>query len=384
MKTLVKAAWLALLIGSAIASATLAWARIVQVDDARAVLRIMPWHPGALLEAAEEARQLERPPSEVAAVGRQILRMTPLLEAPLVYAGFDLASKGAEAEAHEAFTKAINRQPRNVPALSWLTSAAVKDGDYERVVILLDQLWRVDPGNRAAYADALASIARDPEGAALLLDRLDQSSPLALAAADKLLPAANDLDLLIKVGALAPQLQNRIIDRFVKEQGLESAFVVWLSFLPASEIAQFSWPYDPAFIGSEAPAPFNWDVRSGAERIAEGGLLVRYPGRGSMTFVRQTMLLGPGAYRLSSQMDGELSESGGSLVWQVQCLSDKSVIGQVRLSELTRTLSTQTLQFSVPTSGCPVQLLSLEGSPGALTSRARATVRHVAISALGS
>jgi hypothetical protein len=265
-----------------------------------------------------------------------------------------------------------------------LANAAMKNGDGERFVVLLDQLWRVDPQNRAAYAGAMASIARDPAGAALLLDGLGQSTPLAVAAADKLLPTVNDFDLLMKVGALAPKLQHGVIDRFVKEQGLEPAFVAWLSFLPASEIEQFSWPYDPAFIGSEAPAPFNWDVRSGAERIAEGGLLVRYPGRGSMTFVRQTMLLGPGAYRLSSQMDGELSESGGSLVWQVQCLADKSVIGQVRLSELTRTLSTQTLQFSVPTSGCPVQLLSLEGSPGPLTSRARATVRHVAISALGS
>jgi tetratricopeptide (TPR) repeat protein len=384
MTSLVKAAWLALLIGAAIISATLAWARIMQVDDPRAVLQIMPWHPGALLEAAEEARQLKRPPSEVAAFGRQILRMTPLLEAPLVYAGFDLAANGAEAEAHEAFTKAIDRQPRNVPALSWLANAAMKVGDYERVVILLDQLWRVDPGNRAAYADAMASLARDREGAALLLDRLGQSSPLALAAADKLLPAANDLDLLMKVGALAPQLQNRVIDRFVKEQGLEPAFVVWLSFLPASDVVEFSWPYDPSFIGSEAPAPFNWDVLSGAERIPEGGLLVRYSGRGSPTFARQSMLLGPGAYRLSSQMDGELSVSGGALEWQIQCLSDKSLIGQERISELTRTLSTQTLQFTVPTSGCPVQLLSLEGRPGPLASRARATVRHVAISALGN
>jgi hypothetical protein len=384
MNTLVKAVCLALILGTAIASAALAWARMMQVDAPRAVLQVMPWHPGALLEFAEEARQLERPPSEVAALGKQILRSTPLLDAPLVYVGFDLASRGAEAEAHEAFTKAINRQPRNVPALSWLANAAMKNGDGERFVVLLDQLWRVDPQNRAAYAGAMASIARDPAGAALLLDGLGQSTPLAVAAADKLLPTVNDFDLLMKVGALAPKLQHGVIDRFVKEQGLEPAFVAWLSFLPASEIEQFSWPYDPAFIGSEAPAPFNWDVRSGAERIAEGGLLVRYPGRGSMTFVRQTMLLGPGAYRLSSQMDGELSESGGSLVWQVQCLADKSVIGQVRLSELTRTLSTQTLQFSVPTSGCPVQLLSLEGSPGPLTSRARATVRHVAISALGS
>jgi hypothetical protein len=385
MDTLARWALGALLVAVALVAVTLAWARMTQVDQPEAVLRIMPWHSGALLETAEKSRLgPSASTAEIDELGKQVLRMAPLLDAPLVYAGFDRAANGDETGAHAAFQAAVRRQPRNVPALSWLATAAMKAGDYPKVVALLDQLWRVDPGNRSSYANAFSSIATVPRGAALLESELVRSSPLAVAAAEKLIPLSNDIGMLMRLAATTPSFQQKILDRIAREQGMESAFVAWLSFLPSSDAQRLSWPFDPVFVGSDAPPPFNWQLMSDAEWLREGGLLVRYSGRGNPTFARQAMLLGPGVYRFAAEMDGEMSGQAGEFVWEIQCLPDQSVIGAVRVSTLSLTLSTQTALFSVPPSGCRAQMLSLKGKPGAFTARARATVRQVTIRASGS
>lgn len=373
-------AWLALLLVAAVVSASLAWARLVHHTQPEVVLRIMPWHPDALLATAERTRlDGDGSTREVADLGKQILRTAPMLDAPLVFSGLDRASRGDGEGAVEAFRLASRRQPRNVPALAWLASSALQDGSFDEGARLLNQLWRVDPDNRKLYAEVMATFAFRPEGVAILEDELRQASPLALGAVEKLIPTLDDMNVLMRLATQAPAFQRRVVDRLAREQGLEQAFIAWLSFLPSSEARGLSWPYDPAFVGSEAPPPFNWELLSEAERLEEGGLLVRYSGRGSTVFARQAMVLGPGSYRLAAQMDGDLSGTGGQLVWQVKCVPDDHVIGFERVLSSSSMLSTQTLRFSVPPTGCNVQQLSLEGRAGPFPTRVRATVRHVAI-----
>jgi hypothetical protein len=380
MNMLVRWTWVALLGAAALVSAGLAWAKLAQFEQPEAVLRVMPWHPVALLEVAEASRSDgEAPTRDLVIAGRQMLRMAPLLDAPLVYLGFDKAAAGDNAVANEAFLAAATRQPRNIPALSWLATEAARARDYERVVSLLDQLGRVDPRRMDEYAGALASIMADPMGAEVFARALDENSPLAVAATEKLIAVSGDLDFLMRAASQSPRFRQRLIDRIVNERGLEAAFVAWLAFLPSTEAENLAWPFDPAFVGLDAATPFNWQVLSDAERLKEGGLLARYSGRGKPTFVRQVMLLGPGSYRFAAEMDGELSATGGGFLWRLKCLPGDAELATVRVSSLARTLATQSATFEVPASGCPTQMLSLEGAPGALTTRARATVRHVTI-----
>jgi hypothetical protein len=370
----------ALLVAAALMSGGLAWAKLAQFDQPEAVLRVMPWHPVALLEVAEASRSDGQVPTrDLVIAGRQMLRMAPLLDAPLVYLGFDKAAAGDREAASEAFLAAATRQPRNIPALSWLATEAARARDYQRVVLVLDQLSRIDPGRKDQYADALASIMADPMGADVFARALDEDSPLALAATEKLISVSRDMDFLMRAASQSPRFRQRLIDRIVNERGLESAFVAWLAFLPGTEAENLAWPFDPAFVGLDAPAPFNWQVLSDAERLKEGGLLVRYAGRGKPTFLKQVMLLGPGSYRLAAEMDGELSATGGGFRWRLKCLPGENELATVPVSSLARTLSAQSATFEVPGSGCPTQMLSLEGAPGALTTRARATVRRVTI-----
>lgn len=369
---------LALLAVLATISGGLGWARLVQAEQPHAVLEVMPWHPGALIESVEASRlEGNATSAEVSAAGARMLRMAPLLDAPLVYFGFDQAAKGEREHAAEAFEAAVKRQPRNIPALSWLATEAVQRRDYNGVMALLDQLSRVDPQNADKYADALAGLLSDPHATQVFIEAFERRSPLAIAATGRMISASNDVDLLMRLSLSAPHFRQRVIDRLVRERGLEAAFIAWLTFLPRIDAESLSWPHDPAFVGSDAPTPFNWQVMEGAERLKEGGLLVRYTGRGKPVFVRQAVLLGPGSYRLAAEMDGEMSDSGGSLIWRVKCQPGDLEIATIPVLGLARTLSTQSTIVIVPPSGCPVQVLTLEGAPGTLTNRVRASVRRV-------
>lgn len=369
-----------LLAATAFAAAALAWARLSEDESPTAVLAILPWHPGAQLEASEADRNAgEADPTELAATGRQIFRLAPLMDAPLVLAGLEHVSRGDEPAARRAFEAAVRRQPRNVPALSWLAAVAVRDGRYEDAMRLLDQLWRVDPDRRDIYAQALASIVLDPSGAALVESAVADGSPIALAAVENVLGDASDLDLVMQLVAAAPSLKSKAVQRVVRERGLEAGFIAWLSLRSEAEARTFSWPYDPAFVEGEAPPPFNWQLGSDAERLPEGGLLVRYSGRGSPLFASQVMLLGPGSYRFSAEMDGDLSGTGGVVYWELQCLPANRSLGQVPALSSTKMMSTHTFDFTVPQSDCRVQSLTLKGRPGEFAQRVRATVRHVSM-----
>jgi hypothetical protein len=379
MDLLARGAWLALLAGAALASATLAWARISYAEAPQAVLTILPWHPAALLQVGEAARRAESPQAELKVIGKNMMRMAPLLEAPLVYLGLDSADAGDRDTARLAFLSAVQRQPRNVPALSWLAADAITRHKFNQAVSWLDQLRRVDPANRHVYTEAMVYIAHAPGGGEVFDRELDRKSHLAMAAAEKIVLSSGDLGRLMRIGEVASEFRPRIVGKLLREKDVEAAFVAWLAFLPSSEAERLSWPYDPAFVGSEAAAPFNWELFDDAELLDEGGLLVRYSGRGSQTFVRQTMLLGPGSYRLTAYMDGELSGSGGGFVWSIACVREKRIISETRVTALSMTLSTHNAEFLVPASGCDMQTLTLEGKPGPLVARARATVKRVAI-----
>lgn len=369
----------ALLFAVAVCSAVLAWAKLTHVAQPETVLRILPWYPDALLERAETARAAGAPSAEIGRSGRQILRMAPLLEAPLVFVGLDRADNGDRDAATKLFLAAAHRQPRNIPALSWLATEAMREADYDRAAQLLEQLHRVDPRNGASYADAFSSLLAHPRGSEVYFEALGRGSALAMASAEKLVGVSDDLAFLMRAAGSAPVFRQRVVERVARDRGLEIAFIAWLSFLSSVEAEGLSWPFDPAFVGSDAPTPFNWRINDDAERLKEGGLSVRYAGRGKATFVEQTILLGPGRYRFSAEMDGEMSASGGGFVWRVRCLPGDVEIGSVRVEDLARTLSTKRFDFAVPATDCRVQTVSLDGAAGALTTRARATVRRVAI-----
>lgn len=343
-------------------------------------LGVDPGQSDALLALAE-ARRLsgETPVGEVAALGRRLMRRAPLSEAPLVYVGWDLAARNQVDAARDAFRLALARQPRNLPALSWLAADDLRRSDYSSAIGALERLSVLKPDQITFYAEALASMAGDPKGVPLLLAHQAGGTRLAEHVLARLNATSQDASLLLALNARSPRGQADLVQRLNKERGATEAFIAWLEFAPVSETQQIRWPFDPAFVGSKAPAPFNWQIFEDAELLEQGGLFVRYGGRAKPVFVRQLMMLSRGRYTFTADMDGRSSQDGGRFEWVISCDLDGKPLGSTATTALSDVMSSVSFVFDVPDEGCPAQRLELRGRPGEFPVRATGIARRVSI-----
>ncbi len=374
-----------ILLALAALSGVAGWTQWLARTDPDRVLEIDPGQAEALLTLAERDRLSDNGSPEVAALlGARLLRREPLRDAPLVYAGLSLAAAGQAAPARYAFRLALKRQPRNVPALSWLAIDALDQHDYETAVGYLERLVQLDPSGRNTYADQMASIAADERGVALLEARLRDSQPLAREALARLNRTSEDFEMLLRLNAQTPAEQAGFLRRLVEEQGASAAFIAWLELAPHNETLDFTWPFDPVFVGSMAPPPFNWSLHQGAELLQQGGLFARYTGRGTPVFAEQLMMLAPGAYRFSVEMDGDSTATGGGFEWTLACEPSRAQLGAVPVQGLGPSLSAHIFDFVVPAGAeCLAQSLQLRGHPGAMPDKARGAARRVLIQPAG-
>src|SRR5262249_35692846 len=195
-------------------------------------------HPGqanALLYNAEKLRLSGRPQSVENDSASALLRRAPLLDAPFLYAGLALSAKGDDKGAHALLVSAVARQPRNVPALSWLAAHAVRNSQFEEAASDLDRLWNLNPRDEALYAGVLASMAADNGAVDVLETRLLAGSRLAETALDRLNSTSRDMPLLLRLNAHSHQGINRLVARLFEEEGAAPALIAWLSLAPDLE-----------------------------------------------------------------------------------------------------------------------------------------------------
>ena len=93
------------------------------------------------------------------------------------------------------------------------------------------------------------------------------------------------------------------------------------------------------------------------------------------------MMLGPGRYRFSAEMEGEVSTTSATFAWSIECFPQTTQLGQIRIASLGQVSETSGFGFEVPTGDCPAQMLFLTGVPGEYPVRPRATIHHVEIKA---
>jgi len=379
-------AWLVRVVGTlaflavAAIAGLIGWARETSQSDPAAVLRLFPAQADALIARGEELREQGRVNGEdVTALGARLLRSSPLSEAPLVFFGLSRSAAGDEVRAREAFSAAARRQPRNIPASIWLAADAIQKHEYAVAATLLERLHRLDNARSNVFAAVWAETVVDPKGAAVLEARLASGSVLARATLRVVNSMFNDFDLLIRLNKHVPGEQTNIVRRLMSQRGPSLAFLGWLEFAPAAEIVDFSWPFDPAFDGSLAPGPFNWTLSRGAELLKQGGLFVRYSGKGSAPLAEQMMLLAPGEYTFKAEMQGNSDEASAGFEWVLRCHSDGPTLIEIVASGLARNTKDFTSRFVVPAQTCGAQILQLRGHTGEFPVRASATVLRVSI-----
>jgi hypothetical protein len=182
-----------------------------------------------------------------------------------------------------------------------------------------------------------------------------------------------------------PQWQGALLDRLVAAGDIEGAYRLWRAAAHVPAEAARSGVYDPNFAGAPGALPFNWQLTSDAEGVAErgrGGLQVDYYGRAPHLFARQLLLLRPGTYRLQMRVEGDAKGDGTQLAWTIACLGGKAPLLQLPLKDVDSAPKALAADFTVP-AGCAAQWLRLDGSAGDVAAEQNVTITTFAIAAKG-
>lgn len=338
---------------------------LASTPEARLWLPSTPRGDLALAEQRFAARQ-QMSPDDIAAV-RQLAARMPLANEPFDWLGYSALLEGDEDRAVALLTEAKDRRPRSRLARMALMQIHATRGELDLLAAELVPLLRLEPELVRPLTEQWVKAARTPEDIAELAQILRADPALyttvaETAARSKLSPALLAAFLANKPsgdGSADARVERLLLLALVEQGDIAAARRAWQE--RAGSGAGTSAPiHSGDFSDRKSPPPFNWDLVSGRDGVAEyrreGGAFVDYFGRGSGPFLRQLVTLGPGTYRLSvlQQVEGS---AGGGLAWTVTCadggpdLLDRPVRGSAANLETT---------FTVP-AGCPAQWLTLEG-----------------------
>jgi hypothetical protein len=324
--------------------------------------------------AARELREAARIRAETA------LARDPINARALRILGLIAEAAGNEERALAYMQAAASRSIQESWALDWLMRHNYDKKDYAAALWYADALLRTRSQARARVLPVLGSIAEKPEARGEL-DKLLAANPpwrrLVLAALPRAVTdARTPLLLLLALRGTAHPPTSADIHDYVSllaaNKFYELAYYTWLQFLPPEHLTGAGLLFNGSFQSQPTGMPFDWVLRAGpgaavdiverTDKAGERALLIELgPGRVELGGVAQTLLLGPGRYRLEGKWRGEIAGRRG-LVWRVAC-ADK---GGAPLGESPMLLGTAPswkdveLAFTVPPAGCRAQHLRLE------------------------
>jgi len=378
-------------------TATIAWRRSVEPKGLTGGPQFLVAERERQVEM--EANCLKRPCSAETArdLALDALRAEPVAAYPFALAAFSAARAGRTEEAAGFASRAIARDPRNVISRAVRAEAAFARKDYTSFLSDAERLLAIEPKISQTVVEAIAAIGADPKGLAALETWIATKPAYADAVVRQLAALDADPRAMVRLTRLMPNVQAEYLSRLVDTAGPEAAFRAWFELLPPSAAKQLTWPYNASFTDTPGAPPFNWRlVGEQAEIRPKEGLTATYFGKGRQTIADQLMLLRPGAYQFSAQMDGDVVYGGGGFVWSVACVQGNSELGAAALaptsagpgsigavarrpSTRSNEFGTIAFSFTVPAEKCPVQRLSLEGRPGEFPKRGRSQTSWVRI-----
>ena len=299
-----------------------------------------------------------------------------LADEPFLIGALAAAADGQTARSEALLAETRRRNPRERMARLLLLNRYLSTGRSAEAGTELAAILRLVPEASAALVPQMAQLATDPKtsrGLSTLLARNPELRDTVLA---RLATAGADPDLVLRLAAEAgsgrnpanpPAWQQVLLGRLIDKGEIARARQVWLASLgraapPADTV------YDGGFRGAPGAAPFNWDLVSNgdgvAERVAPPALQVAYYGRNNSVLARQLLLLSPGAYRLQFRADGAAKGEGTRLQWVVACAGAPAPLVQLPLKDIVSAPRLLAATFTVPASGCAGTWLRLEGVAG--------------------
>ena len=285
----------------------------------------------------------------------------------------------------------LRRDPRSELARILLAQQALEAGDLDRFLSLYLPMFRTDPRQSTAYAGVLAELSRDRRRFERLEQRILQQRPNWGLQYLQALAAEGGVALSDKITMYAeyPQAQPVLLAQLAREGNWQAAYIIFSQWISSGALAReagvppLTAPYNPGFVRSEAPVPFNWRLSSrSAEYLEEGGVYVFFQGRQAETFLSQTFPISPGGWRFMASMSGEASETGGWFSWRLTCADGSRRLASFDVRALGAASSPQAFDVTLEPGICEFVTLSLVGVPGMFPQPARVEVHEVRLDRL--
>ena len=325
--------------------------------------RLWSSHPRVLTSTAMEgigrsARAGHGIPPASRALLLRVARLDPLAPEPFLADGATAQTEGRAADAEELFEAALARDPRNGAARYFLAGRYFLTRRLDEGLSAMDGMARMVPGAGLQFVPTLVSFAKQPAALPVMRRFLRRSPSYASPVLEALSGDAANAELIValapprKPGEPAPSWQGALVSRLIESGQAARAQTIWRSF---SGVSPYGGIFNPTFISSSAPPPFNWTYdASGAGLITtgpQGGLKIIYYGRQEADLAVQVLALMPGIYSFASDVS---SSPEGALNWKIDCQGDNRHL-------LVNDLDTAAT-FTVPASGCPTQRMHLVGT----------------------
>lgn len=355
-------------------------AKAVAPGDPRSALRL------AMFELQHRNGRVEDADRQAAIAA---LSRSALADEPFLLAAVGAAEAKDEAREEALLTESRRRNPRSRFTRLLLLDLYLRHGRAAEAGTELAVLSRLIPEAGGALVPELSRLARDPRtrpGLAELLRRNPDIRDLTLAN----LAARETPELVVALAREAgsggdpshpPHWQSVLLVKLIDAGDIAQAYRLWLAATRVAGDPDAKGVYDGSFAGAPGAAPFNWELSSDADGVAErarGALQVDYYGRASKILARQLLILKPGGYRLQLRAEGAAKGDGSRLVWSVGCLGAKDPLVRLPLVEIGSAPKALAAPFAVP-AGCRAQWLVLQGEPGDVPAEQSATIANLQV-----
>ena len=351
-----------------------------------------PSHPRVQLEQAFEQLQLTgNPAAETERSALAAFRRAPLSEVPLLIAARQAVNADDSAAAGPLIAAAARRNPRSRYALLLQLDQQVRAGRTDEAAATMAVLTRSFPDAGPLLTAQLALMAANPDSRDAVRHVMSLDPRLATRVLEELARQGAEPDVILELASTArdrgsetPRWQQLLLDRLVERGEVARARAVWQR-LSGAELPQ-GGIYDAAFAGLPGPPPFNWQLETSGDGIAERsgeGLHLEYYGRRDATLARQLLALAPGRYRLSFTAEGRAQAEDGRIAFTVSCHPGAPTGLEVPITGVDSGSEQFSAEFTVPSTGCPGQWLRLQGRVSEFPKDQRVTISQLSVERLG-
>ena len=371
---------------AALAGAWLAWRIVIlgmsshhaeELKDPEAALSWDAHHPDALLKMG--LRESASDTDAALAHLRAAIAANPAEGRAYAVLGRLLEMRGEPEKARQAMETAARLSPQRSDVQMEVAAWWMRQGDLERALEHWNTVLAHRGDLRPRVFPELLRLAGDPAHHAAFLTLLKQPMswwPGFFSYAAAKAPEANTVRVLYNLqqggpNAPTPDMLRAYLARLQKEGLWLEAWFVWLNSLPKDRISQMGYLYNGSFEAPISNLGFDWinqkhpavslDTAATYDTSGERALRVNFRGlRVRFQHLHQYLMLPPGNFSLQGRVRPDNLQAEQGMQWALYCLGERT---PVALSDRFRGSTPWTrfrTDFSIPSTGCPVQMLRLE------------------------